>query len=258
MLHFFGLPKSVRKQIYEYCLIVGEIDPFPTGREWKAPASTSVVKPAVALLLAHPWIEAEARDILYEGNVWLLLSKPKSQVEDFFWTCHRKDFHHVRIIISQHDLITRYWIQGSPCVTEEMEGSRHLRTERLHQICTERLLVEWAAKIGWLLYPEMPDLKRLDIDLHQCYCPIGCCRMVDRIISIMLSASITFSPFTCDKSKTAIRTFSAVERNVFGTESADEKERFDEGIAAIQSHDVSRVEATRNQVKKRLSDRENS
>lgn len=258
MFHFFGLPRSVRKQIYEYCLVVGEIDPFPTDHEWKAAATTSVDKPAVALLRAHPWIEAEARDILYGGNVWLMLSKPQSLVEKFFWTCHRKDFRHVRVSFSQHDLITRDWVQENPCVMEETEGSRHARTEQSHQVCSTRLIHEWTSKIGWLLYPELPNLKRLDMDLHQCYCPIGCCRLVDRIISIILTAFLTLSQLTSDESKTAIRTFSAVELNVIGTQSADEKRRFNEAIAVFQSRDVPRAEAMRSQARKRLLDLENS
>lgn len=193
MAHFFNLPKSVRKQIYDYCLIVGEIDPFPSGREWKSTRNKVVGKPAVALLLVHPWIEAEAKDILYGGNVWLMLKGSRVLAEIFFWNCHRKQFRRIRTVFSQHDLITRDWIMESPNRCKGMQDSRLQRTEQLHGDLANELHVEWLLRLTYLICTTWPMLECVEMDLNQCYCPIGCCRPVEAIIFRMLTIFIAKS-----------------------------------------------------------------
>ena len=254
MPHFFALPRSVRKRIYEYCLIVGEINPFPNGREWKSATNTPVVKPAVALLLVHPWIEAEAKDILYGGNTWLMLIQPDGFKEWSFWTCHGKQLRRVRTVFSQHDLITRDWIQETPNRSKGMAGSRRARTEQLHQACSMKLVIDWCVRLVWLMYSVLSDLECLDMELHQCYCPIGCCRLVDWIIRGMLILFVSQSAYPAPESAKIFRTLNAIELKVTGFENEDEEERFKKAVAVIRRRNVPEATAMDEQIETRLFD----
>ena len=243
MPHFFNLPESVRKQIYEYCLVVGEVDPFPTSHWWKPAGRTPVVRPAVTLLLVHPLIKAEARDILYGGNTWLMLNTPHGLKETSFWIGRGKQFRSVRTIFSQHDLIARDWIQEAPDRINGMESSRRARTEQLHNAYSKELYSDWQARIIWLMGSLFANLVRLCMDFHQCYCPIGCCRAVDRIIQDILRLFIYLSANPSPQSEENLKGFTTVELYGTGFESKDEKEQFWKAIEIIRSRDVKQAVA---------------
>lgn len=229
--------------------MVGETDPFPDGHEWNIAASTPVVEPAVALLLVHPWIEAEARDVLYGGNLWLMLNGPQTPAHSFLLHCHRNQFRRIRIVFSLHDLITRDWIQETPDRSKGMEGSRLQRTDQLHNALAKDLDIEWGLRIALLMSTPFLLLDYLEMDLDQCYCPIGCCRAVDVIIFWMLRISIGGS--TCDLDRRL-----PCHVRVTGFKSVDEKRQFYEMLHMITFYNASEAKAMLTEVHVKLHELE--
>ena len=102
--HLTTLPREIRDAILELCLVVGTINPQSRGY-WK-PFIRSTRKPDISLLAVNKVINAEATEILYGKNVWVINwvfkdEGPRKWVsqapKDEIWQIHHDQIRHVII-----------------------------------------------------------------------------------------------------------------------------------------------------------------
>ncbi|KAG7005479.1 hypothetical protein G7Y79_00019g046590 [Physcia stellaris] len=60
------------------------------------------------------------------------------------------------------------------------ESSFVERMQSIHELQRQGLCLIWAARTS--IIKRYVELKFLQIDLEECYCPLGCCRMVDSVL----------------------------------------------------------------------------
>ena len=111
--HFTTLPREIRDAILEMCLVVGTINPYP-WRNWKC---ESTRKPDMSLLAVNKAINAEASEIFYGKNVWVINwcsndADPGGWVHqatmDKIWHIRHDQIRHVRISLCLLEICYRY------------------------------------------------------------------------------------------------------------------------------------------------------
>ena len=114
--HFTTLPREIRDAILEMCLVVGVIDPHPIREDWK-PFVRSTRKPDISLLAVNKSINAEATEIFYGMNVWVINWSCNDEgpgrwvyqaTMDKIWYIHHDQIRHVRIPVNLFDVFYLY------------------------------------------------------------------------------------------------------------------------------------------------------
>lgn len=168
--------------IYEYCLVVqGDLNPYPTHYEQQDNMRPLPRKPDIALLQVNHLVRDEAQVVLYEQNMWrlsagwLLAFTEKSQG----WRGGTKNLIR-RLVVSfdvrdldsaellKHALLARLgWAQ---------QGSDNRMVMGHDLICARLLAGPWWFKIDFLSQMKVTNVT---LDFTNCYCPNGCCRLVE-------------------------------------------------------------------------------
>ena len=94
--HFTTLPREIRDAILEICLVVGVINPHSA----QDPFEKSTRKPDISLLAVNKTINAEAAEIFFRKNVWVLKRSFKHEPVDDFWHIHRNQIRHVHMSLN--------------------------------------------------------------------------------------------------------------------------------------------------------------
>ncbi|MCJ1459674.1 hypothetical protein MMC28_010053 [Mycoblastus sanguinarius] len=228
MSPFEKLPREVRDNIYEFCLLYdGEIIPFPTeydreelgfwqgGQEShksvgkaflgyssaKESARSSVERPCFALLAVNSMIQAEAATILFGKNTWRLAYTPHDCVEVYsFWDRCTKYLRHLVIKFDFRDVGSKQLLEINQSCMRELPSSGHFEEidrdtgDAIHNQRISCLITTFERKTGLLA---LTDLKSLSLDFQNLFCPSGCCR--DNIISICFSFLTDRGPWNLDR-----------------------------------------------------------
>lgn len=142
----------------------------------------------LALLSVNRLIGAEAKEIFYSSNTFRLnvLTFPQRYTNgndnEKFWVSKRKSIRRVSVVFDFRDVSLRLLAREirNPTAYNESWGSKQLSASSLHVLRNHQLEGAWGWKIHVL--NEM-NLKVLKIDLSNCYCTIGCCRLVEDLIT---------------------------------------------------------------------------
>lgn len=172
MPNFLDLPPELRDMIYEYCLVQGEIIPYPMDYEKQELQRPLPRKPDISLLRVNSVIGAEARVVLYEKNVWRLSYNYEGKA---LWTSAKDLIRKLNVSFDVRDLDSTDQLEISLCVRNHV-GDDTL-SDTCHLWLSERLLDEiWFWKVSMMLKVTM--LTDLKLDVRNCFCPHGCCRLV--------------------------------------------------------------------------------
>ncbi|KAL9116400.1 MAG: hypothetical protein Q9187_007076 [Circinaria calcarea] len=150
--------------IWEYCLVVGEISPFPEVYQRNCDGHQIKRRPDVALLRTHTSITEETRQILYGQNLFVL----SMRAGKWYSYPERSDFLPQRV-----KLIFDFSDHSSYC---HADAWAQKRGHKLRYFQASTRLVGWWDKL-WLLRGER--LAHLTLDFENCDCELGCCRQVD-------------------------------------------------------------------------------
>ena len=177
MLSLTDMPREIRYQILEFCLLVeGTINPYPAPHEDKDQFAKCNRKPDIALLSINKLLNLEATDLFYKNNTWQLnspwrLDYPPFE-EDMIWKFHSGRIFHLGILMDMWDhtpdpVIAAVNIADANSLTDDY------RRTFIHERCFEAALETWNWKMAVIL-----DIipSTLEIDMKNMYCPMGCCR----------------------------------------------------------------------------------
>ncbi|KAL8948528.1 MAG: hypothetical protein Q9222_005296 [Ikaeria aurantiellina] len=198
MACFLDLPLEIRTMIYEYCLVVqGEIVPYPAEYEYprykgdkKSDQEDNYMKrkPDVALLQVNKQIGEEARQILHGRNLWRV-SLPSTKRNGESWrtvlSMYENVYESVRHVVTSFDVrdlgleqsikFHEGWNNRLPSPSyNDTDPAPQSRLDNIHYDRKLKLERRWDRKID-----AMVPLSRetLIIDITNCWCPFGCCRM---------------------------------------------------------------------------------
>lgn len=164
--------------IYKLCLPVGKalVLKVPPGQKEGVRAGRRVLKVSFpALLQINSQIRAEAAPIFYGTNSWTIIDIPRglSLPEVFFTHVHEATVTFDRRVMS----IKKVWSISDQVFDKTTKtGSSHNRLHIIHNKLKKHLLAIWQDKCSTLR--TMSSLTELTVDVENCKCPIGCCRMV--------------------------------------------------------------------------------
>lgn len=185
MSGFEKLPREIRDIIYELCLCLdGILIPYPDLIESEGEKIKSH-ELNVALLALNKQIREEALPILFGKNTWRITANEVDLAEnhassledgtiDTLW--HRYGSH-----IQNVDLKYMHTIFPPEALTDAIHyahqtlpGNRGQRADNIHANARMELYSCWetiGAALGCC-----QNIKSLNIDIADLYCPIGCCR----------------------------------------------------------------------------------
>ncbi|KAL8800039.1 MAG: hypothetical protein Q9200_007367 [Gallowayella weberi] len=245
---FLKLPPEIRNLIYEKCLVVeGIINPYPVCYQEQHVVLRGQIRPSVALLRVSKQVACEARAILYGKNTWQLnqgasfyhpdrlVTTPKP-----FWGRFMEyGFHykvgHVMVSfdfrdIDQNSLVSiyssRYWAE---VLSQPGSHSEAVRSQNAHDNRCVLLSAIWLHKIEVLtfLVTSKRPIERLTLDLSNCYCPGGCCRLATWVLRMLKSTTYVRDAFRSAYIKRLQRT----KPTITGLLNESEKKYFlDEGF----------------------------
>ena len=179
-LTFLKLPLEVRQTIYQFCLIVNSpINPCPTIHEPPSLLASKTHRPCVALLRVNKQVEAEAADVLYGHNRWLI---PLSLNHYIFYpqkvsVNNARRFRHIIVRLDFYKISDelRYSIILDSHKYEHAQTSK----QRFNYIHSRMLrILNWEVhKVRRYVKWEYKKLQTLVLDVENLYCPLGCCRL---------------------------------------------------------------------------------
>lgn len=177
MSHFLNLPTEVRFIIFGYCLIIGEINPYPRNYDRQEPMRSLQRKPDIALLQVNKLIRAEAEIVLYGKNVWRLSWDEWNRP---LWVVSEKLVRKLIISFDVRDLDTGEMLE---LILAARDPANDIQFETLGDKCHEygcdSLVNEkWAWKMAVASKMMLTDLT---LDFTNCFCPSGCCRLIDQL-----------------------------------------------------------------------------
>ena len=175
MTGLLGLPTEIRLKIWEYCLVVGEINPYPAHYEARRFGKSSR-RPDTALLRVHPAITEETREILYGKNTFTMSYVNKS-VSRVFTAPTRHLIRHVKFDFTFRSIYDKVGLAewGDYFKNNHNQADKATIRCELHILKLRALRERWYNVI-WLL--SSLDLTHLELDFESCYCSTGCCRLV--------------------------------------------------------------------------------
>lgn len=189
--HFTTLPREIRDAILELCLVVeGPINPYPAYYADNNPFANATFKPDISLLAVSKTISAEAAEVFYGKNVWVIewvLRDEESEADeepefcgmygpmDEFWYIHRKQIYHVSLFLDVEDLSPESLNVARRLAYEKFpkESSAKARREAAHNYRGLLLknICQW--KIGMC---QQIGAKSVAIDIENLFCNDACCR----------------------------------------------------------------------------------
>lgn len=169
---FTTLPREIRDAILEMCLVVGVIDPH-SAWGYMEPFKRSTRKPDISLLAVNKAINAEAAEIFYGKNVWVIIRPSKHHgprewdtraLEDEIWHIHRNQIRHVRISLDPNELEFDLWsLAGRKAYRKALEKTPpSAPVENAHMHGQPLLIDAWRWKLN--ICREL-GIKSLTIDL---------------------------------------------------------------------------------------------
>jgi len=186
--HFLRLPREIRDEIYEYCLLFdGELIPYPTlyDRE-DGETNQGQEMPCTALLALNQTIRAEAEHVLYSKNTWRM--SDVQSIDDTHWNGFEFRHDQIREISIKFDSRALYPKQVLRVSKVASTGPLAIhgyeqREEAIHQARGMILTYLWE-RTTWYVWM-IQDLKTLRIDFANCCCSNGCCRLVIEAVNNM-------------------------------------------------------------------------
>ncbi|KAI9698689.1 MAG: hypothetical protein M1836_003799 [Candelina mexicana] len=200
--HLLNLPKELRLDIFTICFVRDNIlvsassDAKNTAED--SSQSIASVKPYIGVLGVNRQIRDEAKTVYYRGNAFVL--GPLAGIHHLF-PSDRYAFSLIRSLtihfsprtLSQkvreevrHGYRQR-WVEESRYEENTVQACQN-RARLLHN--TERRMLETIWKMRVLDLAAMMSLKSLYLDLEDCYCPTGCCRMVSALGKCILEMNV--------------------------------------------------------------------
>ncbi len=196
------LPKELRLDIFTICfvrekfVITASSDFKTTGEE--SSESIASVKPYLGILGVNRQIRDEAKTVYYRGNAFEL--GPLSGIHHLF-PGDRYAFSLIRsltISFSPRTLSQRIreevrhgyrqmWVEESRYEEDAVQACQN-RARLLHN--AERRMLETIWKMRILDLAAMVSLRSLHLDLEDCYCPTGCCRLVSALGKCILEMNV--------------------------------------------------------------------
>lgn len=174
------IPREVRDQILEYCLLVdGEIVPYPTWYELEdGDVKKPRLLPCTALLGVCESMRVEAAEILFGKNVWRISDLTDSLDElkapaawEDFWGLIR----HATITIDCRACNPTEML----AITKNLFGDKYwINPQEIHSERKDHFNKHWEVLVIAALAPQIETLR---IDFTNSYCPSGCCRLVEHI-----------------------------------------------------------------------------
>ena len=173
--HFTHLPREIRLQILEYCLVVsGPINPYPAYYDHQDVFHENDRRPDVGLLRVNKSVNLEATRILDKENTWRMsgevsittayMNELSGEAATPISFIHRDLLKHI---------VTRYDLHDV-----DVDGLLHhrLKTENIlyHEHRSWTIASLWAKRIELLLATRPPMVT---LEFTTIFCPLGCCRM---------------------------------------------------------------------------------
>ena len=227
---FLDLSIELRLRIYEYLLVRGRIffspDDYALSNEYrhKNKNKNTYFRPQLQLLRVCRQIHTEAEKVYLTQNLFVLpdhfiyhdpfafnrVERCRLIPEGHIFAPERHLFgenavHHLQNISIAFNsrrpaldgLMDRsYWNyrEDGPRAWGKMTPQQ--RMEYAHGLAVAKLEDNWTEMIDWVtafFAPRAPNgkLNYLEIDITNCYCPLGCCRIVDQISELIASTSPT-------------------------------------------------------------------
>ena len=188
---FLSLPKEIRDEIFEYCLLYdGELIAYPT---WYELADGDVNKakelPSVNLLAVNKQIREEAAQIVFGKNIWRTPSQPDPIWDPPAWNDH---LHYLKRLtlpfdfraVDQKALLDASKDQAAFFhVADWSRESFVARQNHLHGGACNLFQHSYVQRIALAFL--CVNVKSLTLDFTHCYCPQVCCRMVDPILRFL-------------------------------------------------------------------------
>jgi len=189
---FMRLPRELREQILELCLMVnGPINPYPAHFEKANVFHTTDRKPDIFLLNVNKVINIEATRIVYSKNTFRLTWKAGGDptdtstmlraMPDTIWITQRAHLKHIITDFDMRDVEPEYLLQSAKAWHDTEQSGTHTpiitRDELLEAMHKERFcrllkICHW--KLFFIRAECTP--KTCVISLEHLYCPNGCCR----------------------------------------------------------------------------------
>ena len=161
--------------IYEYCLIADSaIDPYPMIYEQPELGPYRPRNPDVALLRVNKSIGAEAAVVLYEKNTWKL---SYNEASDLLWEASK---HHIRKLIISFDVRDLDSTYRLEIAVAARESPKFPTSINLREECHERGIISLVHDRWWWKMDKTFEMRLTDLhlDFTNCYCPVGCCRLL--------------------------------------------------------------------------------
>ena len=167
--------------IYELVLSWDEeIIPYP--EVWERHRAADNGHPSTALTMVNKLIRQEAQLVLYSKNQWRL-AKPNEPGNIFHAYSHM--FRKVKVSLDVRDLPNDIKVDIAKDIhsrpnassLDRYEAARYEAAKKRREIHSELLdqtFALWTAKLASL--ENMPDLKKIVVDLENVMCPSACCR----------------------------------------------------------------------------------
>ena len=174
---FERIPRELRDAIYKLCLPVGKelvLKATPCEKDEIRDREIRVA-PFPALLQVNQSIRAEAGFLFYRRNTWRIIDAERLQLPTIFEKYVRKaTVTFDRRIFKFED----FWSMSEDVMENRIPARDRL--DCIHSNMKERLLEIWTNKC--LTLAEL-RLQELTMDFEHCVCPLGCCRMVEDVVS---------------------------------------------------------------------------
>lgn len=180
--HFLTLPREIRDMIYEYCVLFDrEIFPYPTWYDYSdGHTTTGQEMPCTALLAVNKTVQAEAEVLLYGKNLFKLSDYNILGLRSEWTFCHPA-LRHLSIKFDSRALCPEVGLDISAKYFSRLSAGSISRAQMRKDIHSDRcqaLIALWATMAEFL---DRLELRTLEIDFTNCYCPGGCCRLVQEI-----------------------------------------------------------------------------
>lgn len=189
--HFLALPREVRDQIYEYCLLYkGELTPYPTWYDKEdRDGGLDQDMPCVALLRVCRTIRVEAEHVLYSKNVWKVSdvrSMGNPSYDRFIF--QHPSIRHMSIQCDSRALDQKYALDiPKLCFRTLPPLAPAERAAKIRPVLEVNLTTLWRHTYTYL--EGLRGLKTLRVDFTNSYCPSGCCRIAGKATMCMGSFS---------------------------------------------------------------------
>lgn len=160
------IPREIRDQIFEYCLL-GDGEIMPYNEHYAVPKQHHAKSPNPSLLRVNKGIRAEAIEILYGKNTWRIGPSAPAihrRLDSWYqsrqlWVYYNNLFRHVVVYFNQFDINPASAYTYARLKNKEpVETIPALRKDLFHNANQAFMAVTWAKKMYVFL---VPSSKRL-------------------------------------------------------------------------------------------------